>query len=66
MSDLLFAIVHLGLLLAVLGYAVYSLVIGRPGRFLLIIGLLGIYYLLVLHKAVVKEIRRKKGLRSGK
>ena len=63
MSDLIFAFVHIGLLLAVIGYAVISLVRGHPGRFLLILGLLAVYYFLVLHKAVVKEIRRKQDLR---
>jgi hypothetical protein len=66
MSDLVFALVHLGLLLGVLGYAVYSLVRGNPGRFVLILGLLAVYYLLVLHKPVLKEIRRKRELRGGK
>ena len=66
LSELIFSLVHLGFLLAILGYAVYSLVRGNPGRFILILGLLGVYYLLVLHKPVRKEILRKRELRKRK
>ncbi len=64
MFDLVFAFFHLGLLVAVLGYAVYSLVRGNGVRFVLVICLLGIYYLFVLHKPVRKEIRRRRELRQ--
>jgi hypothetical protein len=59
MSDTIFAIVHLFVLLGVLGYAVLSIVRGNVARGGLILVLLAVYYLLVLHKAVRKEIARK-------
>ncbi len=62
MFDWIFAFFHLGLLIAVLGYGIYSLVIlGNVRRFLFITLVLAVYYVLVLHKAVRKEIARKKG-----
>ena len=66
MGNLIFAFVHLAGLLAVLGYAVYSLVIGNTVRFALITVLLAAYYYFVLHPAVVKEIARRKSLRKTK
>jgi hypothetical protein len=59
MSDTIFAIVHLFVLLGVLGYSVVSIVRGNVARGGLILVLLLIYYFLVLHKAVRKEIARK-------
>jgi hypothetical protein len=59
MSDTIFAIVHLFVLLGVLGYAVLSIVRGNVARGGLILVLLAVYYFLVLHKAVRKEIVRK-------
>ena len=66
MGDLIFAFVHLAGLLAVLVYAVYSLVRGNVARFALIIVLLAAYYVFVLHKAVLKEIARRRGLKKPK
>jgi len=60
MFDWVFAFVHLILLLGVLGYAFVSLVQGNVLRFLTLILLLAIYYLVVLHKAVKKEIARRR------
>ncbi|MCJ7645021.1 MAG: hypothetical protein MUP28_11175 [Candidatus Aminicenantes bacterium] len=60
MSDTIFAIVHLFVLLGVLGYAVLSIVRGNVARGGLILILLAVYYFLVLHKAVRKEIVRKR------
>jgi hypothetical protein len=60
MSDTIFAIVHLFVLLGVLGYAVLSIVRGNVARGGLILILLAVYYFLVLHKAVRKEIARKR------
>ena len=57
------AFLHLGALLAAVGYAVVSLVQGNVPRFGLIVVLLAIYYVLLLHPAVVKEIKRKKALK---
>jgi ABC-type multidrug transport system permease subunit len=62
-GDLVFAFVHLAALFAVLGYALYSLVIGNVPRFGLIIVLLVIYYWGVLHPAVKKEIARRRSLK---
>jgi len=59
MSDTIFAIVHLFVLLGALGYAVLSIVRGNVARGGLILVLLTVYYFLVLHKAVGKEIARK-------
>jgi hypothetical protein len=66
MGDLIFAFVHLAGLLAVLGYAVYSLVRGNAARFAVIVALLAVYYFLVLDKAVRKEIARRKSLKRTK
>lgn len=60
MFDYIFAFVHLGVLIGVLAYAVNSLVQGNTLRFALIAACLCAYYFLVLHKAVKKEIARKK------
>lgn len=60
MSDTIFAIVHLFVLLGVLGYAVLSIVRGNVARGGLILILLAVYYFLILHKAVRKEIARKR------
>jgi uncharacterized membrane protein YfcA len=57
------AFLHLGALLAALGYAVVSLVQGNVPRFGLIVILLAIYYVLLLHPAVMKEVQRKKALK---
>jgi len=66
MIDSVFAFLHLGALLAVLGFAVYSLIRGNPVRFALILVLLAAYYYFVLHSAVVKEIARRRSLKDRK
>jgi hypothetical protein len=66
MFDWIFSFLHLGGLLAILGYAVYSLVRGNVSRFALIVVLLALYYHFVLHKAVLKELARRRSLKSGK
>ncbi|MDW7760559.1 MAG: hypothetical protein SCM96_07965 [Acidobacteriota bacterium] len=63
MFDWIFAFVHLLGLAAALIYTVLSLVRGETSRGLLLLGILAVYYFLVLHKPVMKEIRRKR--RSG-
>jgi len=67
LGDTLFALFHLGLLLAIAGYAVVSLVRGNTWRFLVLAAGLVLYYVLVLHSAVKADIerRRKKRLESG-
>lgn len=64
MIDTLFAFVHLGGLLAALVFAFLSLAKGNVPRFLLILALLGIYYLFILHPAVKKEIARRRSLKK--
>ena len=60
MSDTIFAIVHFFVLLGVLGAAILSIIRGNIARGGLILILLAVYYVLVLHKAVRKEIARKR------
>jgi len=60
MSDTVFAIFHLVVLLGILGYSLVSIVRGNVARGGLILVLLAVYYFLVLHKAVRKEIARKR------
>ena len=64
MFNAIFPFVHLGALLAVLAYAIVSLVQGNTPRFGLIIALLAIYYIFILHPAVKKEIARRRGAKS--
>ncbi len=64
MFDSLFAFLHLGALLAALGYAVYSLVRGNVATFALILLLLAAYYYFVLHPAVLKEVARRRALKK--
>jgi hypothetical protein len=61
MADWIFAFFHLGLILGVIGYALYSLAIGNVARFLFLTAGLTLYYFLVLHKSVKKEIERRRG-----
>ena len=60
MNDTLFAILHLTALLGILVYAIVSLFGGNTTRGFLLLALLAVYYFLVLHKAVMKEIVRKR------
>lgn len=62
--DYVLAFVHFGLLIVVIGYGVYSLASGALARGMLILVLVGVYYVFVLHEAVVREIKRKKALRK--
>jgi len=60
MFDWIFAFFHLFLLIGIVVYAVISLVQGNILRFAVIALLLGLYYLLVLHKSLKKEIERRR------
>ena len=60
MADWIFAFFHLVLILGIIIFAFYSLFKGNVLRFIVIIVLIAAYYFLVLHKAVRKEIERKK------
>lgn len=64
MFNKIFPFLHLGALLAVLVYAVVSLLRGDAPRFGLIFLLLAIYYVFLLHPAVKKEIARRKSLKK--
>lgn len=64
MSDWIFAFFHLFLLIGILGYAIFALIHGNIPRFGLITLLLIVYYFLVLHKPVKKEIQRKKSTKT--
>ncbi|MBM3293365.1 MAG: hypothetical protein FJY82_02445 [Candidatus Aminicenantes bacterium] len=63
-ADTLFALVHLGLLLAAAAYAAVLIARGETARGALIAAVLAVYYVLVLHKPVTREIARKKALKK--
>jgi len=60
----IFPFLHLGALLALLAYAVISLARGNVPRFGVIIVLLALYYVLLLHPGVKKEIARRRSLKG--
>jgi 4-hydroxybenzoate polyprenyltransferase len=64
MADWIFAFFHFFLVLGIIAYAFYSLLKGNIFRFIVIIILIAVYYFLVLHKAVRKEIERKRKKRA--
>ncbi|MGD8535826.1 MAG: hypothetical protein PVF66_08255 [Candidatus Aminicenantes bacterium] len=63
---MIFAFIHLLLLLGILVLAFYSLFQGNVLRFAIIIVLLTVYYFIALHKNVKEEIRRKKKKKKKK
>jgi membrane protein implicated in regulation of membrane protease activity len=64
LADTLFALFHLILLAAVVVYAGVLLARGDTTRGALIFAVLAVYYILVLHKPVTREIARKKALKK--
>jgi len=66
MFELLFAILHFLLFIGAIGYAFYTLITGNPLRFGVMIAGLTAYYFFVLHKAVRKEIKRKRDQRGSR
>ena len=60
MFDWIFAFFHLLLFIGIISYGVYSLVTGNFLRSAVIMLMMIVYYFLVLHKGVKKEIERKK------
>ena len=66
MFNAIFPFLHLGALLGLLAYAIVSLVRGDVPRFGVIIILLAIYYVLLLHPGVKKEIARRKALKKNR
>jgi hypothetical protein len=65
LGDTIFAIVHVVALIAVFVYGVTGLVERNTGRFAVVMGGLIVYYFLVLHKAVRKEIDRKRKIKDA-
>jgi len=59
MNGLIFAIFHMLLIIGAVSYAFYTLFQGNHLRFAMMAACLILYYFLVLHKAVKKEIERK-------
>ncbi|MCR4395972.1 MAG: hypothetical protein NUW07_04455 [Candidatus Saccharicenans sp.] len=67
MLEWVFALVHLALFLGLLSYSIASLLRGRWLSGLVLLAFMVAYYFIVLHQAVLKEIKRKKkSARSGK
>lgn len=63
---MIFAFIHLFLLLGILVLGFYSLFQGNVLRFAIIIALLTFYYFIALHKNVMEEIKRKKKKKKKK
>ncbi len=61
--DTAFALFHLGLVLAALAFGVYSLAAGATARGIYFLAALALYYVLVLHGPVRREIARRRGRR---
>jgi hypothetical protein len=66
MGGTIVALLHFGLFAGLIGYGVVLCVRGETNRGLLILGIMGVYYALVLHKAVTAEIERKRLLKKEK
>jgi hypothetical protein len=64
MGRTLFALLHLGLFAGLAVYGVVLLVQGQSNQGFTILGIMGLYYALVLHKAVLAEIERKRRLKK--
>jgi len=60
LGDTVFAVVHVLALVAVFLYGLVALIGRNPARFALVMGGLGLYYVLVLHAPVKKEIARRR------
>ena len=60
LSDTVFAVVHVLALVAVFLYGLVALIGRNPARFALVMGGLVLYYVLVLHAPVKKEIARRR------
>ena len=65
LGDTLFAVFHLLALAALAVLAVIDLVRGKTTRFVVIAGALVLYYFFVLRKPVLKEIERRRNLKSA-
>jgi len=63
LGDTIFAFVHLALLIAIVIYTVVLFALGTWPRASVISACLVLYYFLVLHRPVIREIRRKRKLK---
>jgi len=64
LGDTIFSLFHLFALIAIAVYAVLVLVQGNALRFAVIMAGLVLYYFLVLRKPLLKEIDRRRKLKS--
>jgi len=64
MSRTIVALLHLGLFAGLIGYGLVLLAQGETSRGLTVLVIIGLYYALVLHKAVLAEIERKRRLKK--
>jgi hypothetical protein len=64
LGDTAFAIAHVLALIAVFIYGLVALIAGNTPRFAFVMGGLLVYYVLVLHKPVKKEIARRRAGRT--
>ena len=64
MGRTLFAIFHMALLLGLLAYGLVLLFRGETSRGFTTLAILGLYYAIVIHKAVLAEIERKRRLKK--
>ena len=65
LGDTIFALFHVLALTALAVFAVIDLIQGNATRFGVVGGGLILYYLLVLRKPVLKEIERRRNLKSA-
>ena len=65
LGDTVFALFHVLALAALAAFAVIDLLQGNTTRFEVITGGLVLYYVLVLHKPVLREIERRRNLKSA-
>jgi hypothetical protein len=64
MGRTIFALLHLGLFFGLIVYGIVFLVRGESSRGFTILGIMGLYYAFVLHKAVLAEIERRRRLKT--
>jgi hypothetical protein len=64
MGRTIVALLHLGLFAGLIGYGLILLARGETSRGLTVLVIIGLYYALVLHKAVLAEIERKRRLKK--
>jgi len=60
MFEWIFALFHFFLFIGLLVYSIYALIRSSWFAGLVLLAFLVVYYLVILHKAVIKEIQRKR------